>query len=197
MDLYFILIILSVECDFMVIQIDDAGWGDLVGGCLLGFLRRETGEYIVKLIDVSHFRPPNFIKKTYLKEALRLAKDALEELSVTKEELIEICTGSVLSEIRLTLMEEGYNVKPTRIEGELQDLVENSLLDYYADLGIPRETLTVESGRERFYALISWVMEDLEGREKYVKTGWKSWNNKWRYWRPKKKRMYRKNKRSL
>ena len=178
----------------MVVKIDDAGWGDLVGGCLLGFLRRETGEYIVKLIDVSHFRPPNFLKKTYLQEALRLARDALEELGVTKEEEIEICTGSVLSEIRLTLMEEGYNVKPTRIEGELQDLVENSLLDYYAELGIPRETLTVESGRERFYALIRWVMTDLEVREKYVKTGWKSWDSKWRYWRPKKKKSYGKRK---
>ncbi|MGQ9722252.1 MAG: hypothetical protein ACUVXA_13130 [Candidatus Jordarchaeum sp.] len=171
----------------MVIRIDDAGWGDLIGGCLLGFLRQETGEYVVKLIDVSHFQPPNFIRKTYLEEALRLAKEALKELRVTKEEEIEICTGSVLSEIRLTLMEEGYKVKPTHIEGELQDLVENSLLDYYADLGVPRENLTVESGRDRFYVLLRWVMEDLERREKFVKTGWNSWNNKWRYWRPKKK----------
>ncbi len=176
----------------MGIQIDDAGWGDLVGGCFLGFLRRDTGEYIAKLIDISHFRPPNFARKTYLNEALRLAREALEELRVTKEEEIEICTGSVLSEIRLTLMEEGYTVKPTRIEGELQDRVENSLLDYYAELGIPRENLTLESGRERFYVLLRWVMEDLEGREKCVKTGWKSWNSKWRYWRPKKKKIYRK-----
>ena len=172
----------------MVVQIDDAGWGDLVGGCLLGFLRRETGEYIVKLIDVSHFRPPNFAKKTYLREALRLAREALDELKVSKDEEIEICTGSVLSEIRLTLMEEGYNVKPTRIEGELQDLVENSLLDYYAALGVPRDTLPLESGRERFYALIRWVMEDFKEREKYVKTGRKSWNSKWRYWKPKKRK---------
>nr|MDO8079894.1 hypothetical protein [Candidatus Freyarchaeota archaeon] len=172
-----------------MLYIDDAGWGDLVGGCLLGFLRGETGEYVVKMIDVSHFRPPNFARKTYLKEALRLAREALEELRVTKDEDIEICTGSVLSEISLTLMGEGYKVNPTRIVGKLQDLVENSLLDYYAALGVPRETLTVESGRERFYALIRWVMEDFEGREKYVKTGWKSWGSKWRYWRPKKKKI--------
>ncbi|MBS7251889.1 MAG: hypothetical protein KIH08_15060 [Candidatus Freyarchaeota archaeon] len=177
----------------MVIQIDDAGWGDLVGGCLLGFFRKETGEYVVKLIDVTHFRPPNFDRKTYLKEALTLAKEALEELKVSKEEEIEICTGSVLSEIRLTLMEEGYKVKPTRIEGKLQELIENSLLDYYAELGVPREKLSLESGRDRFYALINWVMEDFESREKYVKTGWKSWDTKWKYWRPKKKRGLRKN----
>jgi hypothetical protein len=176
----------------MTLSIDDAGWGDLVGGCLLGFLREETGEYVVKMIDVSHFRPPNFARKTYLKEALRLAREALEELKVTKDEEIEICTGSVLSEIVLTLTGEGYKVKPTRIEGKLQDLIENSLLDYYALLGVPRETLTVESGRDRFYALIRWVMEDFDGREKYVKTGWKSWNNKWKYWRPKKEKIYRK-----
>jgi hypothetical protein len=157
----------------------------------LGFLREETGEYVVKMIDVSHFRPPNFAKKTYLKEDIRLEREALEELKVTKDEQIEICTGSVLSEISSTLMEEGYKVKPTRIEGKLQDLVENSLLDYYAALGVPRETLTVESGRERFYALIRWVMEDLKGREKYVKTGWRSWSSKWKYWRPK-KRIHRK-----
>jgi len=142
----------------MVVQIDDAGWGDLVGGCLLGFLRRETGEYIVKLIDVSHFRPPNFAKKTYLREALRLAREALDELKVSKDEEIEICTGSVLSEIS------------------------------YAALGVPRDTLPLESGRERFYALIRWVMEDFKEREKYVKTGWKSWNSKWRYWKPKKRK---------
>ena len=142
------------------------------------------------MIEVSHFRPPNFARKTYLKEALRLAREALEELKVAKDEEIEICTGSVLSEVSLTLMGEGYKVKPTRIEGKLQDLVENSLLDYYASLGVPRETLTVESGRDRFYALIRWVMEDFEGREKYVKTGWKAWNNKWMYWRPRKRKIY-------
>jgi len=181
----------------MTIYIDDAGWGDLVGGCLLGFLREETGEYVVKMIEVSHFRPPNFVKKTYLKEALRLAREALEELKVTKEEEIKICTGSVLSEISSTLMEEGYKVKPMRIEGKLQDLVENSLLDYYAALGVPRETLSVKCGRERFYALIRWVMEDFKGRERYVKTGWKSWNNKWKYWKPKKGKFREKEKTKL
>ncbi|MEM2146324.1 MAG: hypothetical protein QW279_13250, partial [Candidatus Jordarchaeaceae archaeon] len=68
-------------------------------------------------------------------------------------------------------------------------LVENSLLDYYVALGVPRETLSVKCGRERFYALIRWVMEDFEGREKYVKTGWKSWNNKWKYWKPRKRKI--------
>jgi hypothetical protein len=44
-------------------------------------------------------------------------------------------------------------------------------------VGVPAERL---EDKRRFWTLLEWVGERSELREKLVKTGWKSWKNKWR-----------------
>jgi len=46
-------------------------------------------------------------------------------------------------------------------------------------VGVPREKLEIEN-RRRFYTLLEWVAEKIEIRENLVKTGWESWQEKWR-----------------
>ena len=44
-------------------------------------------------------------------------------------------------------------------------------------MGVPAERL---EGTKRFWTFLEWVAERPELREKLVKTGWKSWKEKWR-----------------
>ena len=167
----------------MTIQIDDAGWGDPVGGVLIGVYRVETKEFVVKEIEVSHFQEPNFAKKTFLSRGLELAVEALSCLQVQKGEAIQVCRGAILDEVRAGLKAKGFEVIPTKIEGELQELVEANLVTSLEKLGI-RDIPRV-SGKERFFRQLEWIQEDLAQREHYAKTGWKNWPKKLRNWRPK------------
>jgi hypothetical protein len=44
-------------------------------------------------------------------------------------------------------------------------------------VGVPAERL---EDRRRFWTLLEWVAEEPQNRENLVKTGWKSWREKWR-----------------
>jgi isopentenyl phosphate kinase len=173
----------------VTIQIDDAGWGDPVGGVLIGIYRVETKEYIVKEIEVIHFQEPNFADKTFLKRGLELVLDALACMHVPKKESIQVCRGTVLDGVRDGLKTQGYEVIPTKIEGHLQELVEANLVTSLEALGIydiPRV-----SGKERFFRQLEWIQENLTHREQYAKTGWKNWPTKLRNWRPKWRQLQR------
>ncbi len=166
----------------MTIQIDDAGWGDPVGGVLIGVYRVETNEYVVKEIEVIHFQEPNFVKKTFLARGLELVVEALRCLRVHKNEPIQVCRGVVLDGVRDGLKEKGYEVIPTKIEGQLQELIEANLVTSLEQLGI--QGIPRVSGKERFFRQLEWIQDDLEYREQYAKTGWKNWPKKLRNWRP-------------
>jgi len=67
-------------------QIDDAGWGCLVGGVLLGIYSKETGEYAYREIPINIFHHGNFTAKAYLKIAYQLTPDLLDALKVPPDE---------------------------------------------------------------------------------------------------------------
>ncbi|MFX0168761.1 MAG: isopentenyl phosphate kinase [Candidatus Hodarchaeota archaeon] len=167
----------------MTIQIDDAGWGDPVGGVILGIFRIETNEYLVKEIEVTHFQGDNFAQKTFLDRGLKLVLNALQCLKVARDEPIQVCRGAVLDGVRAGLKTKGYDVIPTKIEGYLQELVETSFVDTLASYGIVN--LPRVSGKERFFRQLEWVQDDFKRRERFAKTGWKNWSTKLRRWRPK------------
>ncbi len=171
------------ETSCLTIQIDDAGWGDPVGGVFIGILRVETNEYLVKEIEVKHFQESDFAKKTFLPRGLELVVTALKCLKVKKREPIEVCRGAVLDGVREGLKNQGYTILPTKIEGRLQELVEANLVTALGVLGI--SGLPRVSGKERFFRQLEWIQADLEQREKFAKTGWKNWPTKLRNWRPK------------
>ena len=55
---------------FKEIIIDDAGWGDLILGVVIGALEFPSRRYMERRISVSSFQPPNFEMKRYLDDAL-------------------------------------------------------------------------------------------------------------------------------
>jgi hypothetical protein len=162
---------------FKEIMIDDAGWGDLILGVVIGALKPPDRRYMERRIPVSSFQSPNFENKQYLDDAVKIAEEIVEVMQPDRETRFKVCSGYVLSSIRRYLRNQGFNVEEVEITGELQEMVERSYVRWCREVGVPTERL---EGERRFWALLEWVGEKPEIRESLVKTGWKSWREKWR-----------------
>ena len=164
------------------ILIDDAGWGDLILGVIIGALKRPVHRYIPisymeRRIPVTSFQPPNFENKRYLDDAEKIAEEIIKVMQPDSETLFKVCSGYVLSSIRDYLKDRGFNMEEVEITGKLQVMVERSYVRWCIEVGVPAERLGDE---RRFSTLLEWVAEKPEIREKLVKTGWNSWKQKWR-----------------
>jgi hypothetical protein len=166
----------------MTIEIDDSGTGDLVGDAFIGFRRVETDKIIFKTIPLDMFNEINWKNKMPFKLVVDLVKDGLKELNFQKEsEKVLLCRGNIFDQVRNYFDEMGINYEPTIIEGKLQDAVEGRLVSYLRnDLGIRSRSLTITSGKKRYFVLFNWLCQDFFKREKYVKSGFKKWKTIWR-----------------
>jgi len=135
--------------------------------------RVESGEAYVGDIPLDLFRGDAFGEKRYLHEAIRIVGEGTERLGIAKDEPMRVCTGYILSGVREALGREGYTVVPSKITGATQELAEEEFVKSLVRLGVGGEA---EIRRmRRFSSLLKWVRQDLEGRERFVKTGWKAW----------------------
>jgi hypothetical protein len=159
------------------ISIDDAGWGDLILGVVIGALKPPDRRYMERRIPVSSFQPANFENKKYLDDAVKIADEIVEVMRPDVETRFRVCSGYVLSSIRRHLRQRGFKVEEVEITGELQEMVERSYVRWCIEVGVPAERL---EDKRRFWTLLEWVAERPELREGLVKTGWKSWKRKWR-----------------
>jgi hypothetical protein len=159
------------------ILIDDAGWGDFILGVVIGALKLPDRRYMERRIPVSSFQPPNFENKQYLNDAVKIAEEIVKVMQPEKETRFKVCSGYVLSSIRGYLQGQGFSVEEAEIKGELQEMVEKSYIRWCEEVGVPPESL---EDKKRFWALLEWVAEEPKNRENLVKTGWKSWHEKWR-----------------
>jgi hypothetical protein len=159
------------------ILIDDAGWGDLILGVVIGAFKLPDRKYLERRIPVSSFQPPNFENRKYLDGAVKISKEIVEVMQPDNETHFKICSGYVLSSIRGHLRDRGFNVEEVEITGELQEMVERGYIKWCGEVGVPAEKL---EDRRRFWTLLEWVAQEPKIREKLVKTGWKSWKQKWR-----------------
>lgn len=166
----------------MTIQIDDAGWGSLVGGVIIGACRVESHQtqHGFKEVPVSFFQGEAFDRKLYLEHAAEIAKELMEELHVALDEPVQVCTGYVLQAVRSGLAEAGYQVAPVKIGEPLQTLIEQELLDRVLALGVETdlETLTEKQGLY-FWQCIRWVkggdvdrIGGIPERMIHCKSGW-------------------------
>ena len=160
-----------------VILIDDAGWGDLMLGVVIGALKPPDPRYMERRISVSSFQPPNFENKKYLDDAMKIADEIVEVMQPEVETTFKVCSGYVLSGIRRHLRERGFKVEEVEATGELQEKVERGYIRWCEEMGVPAERL---EDKRRFWTFLEWVAEKPEIREKLVKTGWKSWKLEWR-----------------
>jgi hypothetical protein len=159
------------------ILIDDAGWGDLLLGVVIGALKPPDRRYMERRIPVSSFQPPNFENKKYLDDAVKITDEIVEVMQPDRETSFKVCSGYVLSSIRRHLRERGFRVEEVEIVGELQEMVERSYVSWCVEVGVPPERLQDE---RRFWTLLEWVAERPDLRERLVKTGWRSWKRTWR-----------------
>jgi hypothetical protein len=157
----------------MVVEVDDSGWGDLVGGAVIVMRRVETNERYVGEVPVETFQGSVFKTKAYLLHVLRIVREGAEALSITKDEPVHVCTGYILSEVRKALANEGYKVVPSRIIGITQEFAEEEYTKHLSRLGVG----TPDQARKLrgFDSFLAWVLRDVDKRERLVKTGWKAW----------------------
>ena len=157
----------------MVIEVDDSGWGDLIGGVVIVLRRVETDEKYTDEIPPEVFKADEFKYKIYLRYATQIILDGLDDLDVQKTEPIHICTGYIFEKAEETLRELGYKVTEVKIEGKTQDLAERTFIESLVRQGIG--SFSEIASMRSFNGFLAWVKEDLPHRERYVKTGWKNW----------------------
>jgi hypothetical protein len=158
-----------------MIQIDDAGSGSLVGGTVIGILRVETGDYYYDVIPVKYFTSPFFEDKSFELYCTEIISDAIVDLSISKDEPIDICQGYIFDDAKSFLSQNGYLVNSTKILEPLQTIIEKTFIDYVIGLGIPLDYLDYTKYPFHFHRLLKWVFADIKSREKLCKTAWKSW----------------------
>jgi hypothetical protein len=157
----------------MVVEVDDSGWGDLIGGVVIVMRRVETGETHAGEIPLDLFREPEFKHKGYLRAATQIILEGIDELGVDRGEPLHICTGYIFSSAKETLRELGYRVMEVKIKGATQELAEETFVESLVRLGVGGRGEV--AGMRSFDGFLEWVHGDLEHRERFVKTGWRSW----------------------
>jgi len=157
----------------MVVEVDDSGWGDLVGGAVIVMRRIGKNDRYVGEVPVEAFQGAAFKEKEYLRHVLRIVREGVEALAITKDEPVHVCTGYILSEVRKALANEGFRVVPSKIVGPTQEFAEGEYIRHLSRLGVgsPEEARRIRG----FNASLAWVLRDVDKRERLVKTGWKSW----------------------
>lgn len=159
------------------ILIDDSGWGDLILGVVIGALKLPDRRYMERRIPLSSFQPPNFQNKHYLEDSVKIAQEIVEVMKPDEETVFKVCSGYVLTSIRRYLRQQGFTVEEVEVTGDLQEMVERSFTNWCKEVGIDFDKM---NKKRSFNTFIDWVAERPHLRENLVKTGWKSWNQRWR-----------------
>lgn len=167
-----------------MILVDDAGWGSLVGGCIIGALRSETGKpgnFTYEVIPVEQFQGEAFSHEEYFKGAGDATLRCFQTLGVRQDEEILVCTGHVLNGACAWLGENNFRYARGKITGELQDRIEHALQDYLGSLGftVAYDVLTELDKKGLFWWQSVQFLKGnvhrkgcIEHRMKLCKTGW-------------------------
>jgi len=122
---------------FLTILIDDAGYGDLLHGAVIGAYRPETKEFYYDVIHVKYFQKPRFLQRGYLVQAKEISLKLTERMKPTENEKIQLCRGDILNVAAEALVElyGEERVDRVKVEGDAQDLIETAYLDEIRNLG--------------------------------------------------------------
>lgn len=170
---------MALDCFFpgKMILIDASGWGDLLLGVVVGALKPPERMVMERRIPISSFQPPNFKNKKYLEDAEKIADEIVAVMQPDSETCFKVCSEYVLSSVINHLQNRGFIVQKVESTGELKQLVEDGYVRWCLEKGVPKEIL---QEKRRFWSFLKWVAERPPLRESLVKTGWASWESKWR-----------------
>ena len=160
-----------------MIVIDAVGWSELLLGVVVGALKPPHQMLMERRIPTTSFQSPNFKEKKYLTDAQKIFDEIVTVMQPDAETCIKVSTEYVLSGAVEHLQKLGFNVQTVESTGELKVMVEKAYMRWCVEKGVPEEIL---SDKRRFYRFLDWVAEMPRVREGLVKTGWDSWQEKWR-----------------
>ena len=170
---------MGLDCFFSgkTILIDASGWSDLLLGVVVGALKPPDPMLMERRIPTASFQSPNFKNKKYLVDAVKIADEIVEVMQPDAETCFKVCSEYVLSSVIQHLQTRGFKVQKVASTGELKQMVENGYIRWCVEKGVPKEIL---QDKRRFWKFLEWVAESPHLRESLVKTGWASWERKWR-----------------
>jgi len=170
---------LGLDCFFSgkTILVDASGWSDLLLGVVVGALKPPDPMLMERRIPTASFQIPNFKNKKYLVDAVKIADEIVEVMQPDAETCFKVCSEYVLSSVILHLQTRGFKVQKVESTGELKQMVEKGYIRWCVEKGVPKEIL---QDKRRFWMFLEWVAESPHLRESLVKTGWASWERKWR-----------------
>ena len=160
-----------------MIIIDASGWSDLLLGVVICAVKPPQSIVFERRISTEYFQPPNFKNKKYLSEADRIADELLDVMQADSETCFKVCSEYILSTVVKRLQDKGFKVEQVQSTGDFRKTVEDAYVRWCAEKGMPRDLLY---GKQRFWHFVEWVAENPHVREGLVKTGWESWERKWR-----------------
>jgi len=108
---------------------------------------------------------------------VKIANEIVAVMQPNPETCFKVCSEYVLSSIPPYLLSRGFKVQIVESTGELKPLVERGYIRWCTEKGVPEEIL---QDKRRFWTFLDWVAEKPHLRESLVKTGWASWEGKWR-----------------
>jgi hypothetical protein len=144
-----------------------------LGGAVIVMRRVETDERYMGEVPLELFQNGKFKNKEYLLMTVILIIDGIKLLGITQDERLHFCSSYILSDAKELLDSMGYTIVYKKIVGATQEFAEKEFVKSLTRLGVGDED-TVASMRS-FNCFLEWIMEDLGGRERFVKTGWPSW----------------------
>jgi hypothetical protein len=170
---------LALDCFLpgKTILIDASGWSDLLLGVVIGALKPPHAMLMERRIPVTSFQPPNFKNKKYLVDSVRIADEIVAVMQPDNETCFKVCSEYVLSSVIEHLEKQGFIVQKVESSLAFRQMVENGYIRWCEEKGVPKEIL---QDKRRFWPLLEWVAEKPHLRESLVKTGWASWERKWR-----------------
>jgi hypothetical protein len=160
-----------------MILIDASGWGDLLLGVVVGAVKPPERMLMERRIPTSSFQPPNFKNKKYLDDAVKIAEEIVAVMKPDTDTCFKVCSEYVLTNVIEHLQKAGFNVQKVESTGELKKLVEDAYVRWCIEKGVPKELL---DEKRRFWSFLDWVAQSPHLRMSLVKTGWASWEEKWR-----------------
>ncbi len=159
------------------ILIDASGWSDLLLGVVVGALKPPHPMLMERRIPTASFQPPNFQNKKYLEDAVKIANEIITVMQPDEDTCFRVGSEYVLSSVVHYLQSQGFKVQIIESTGELKPLVEKAYARWCVEKGVPEEIL---QDKKRFWKFLEWVAEKPQLREGLVKSGWASWERKWR-----------------
>jgi hypothetical protein len=111
-----------------IVQIDDAGFGCIIAGVMIGLYDRHNGRIHTEIIPPEIFRKN---RQVYLRAVTQACLNLLQRTGIKKDgTIIEMCTSYVFTDAREKLRKAGWDVRSAQIKGYFQDRLEAEYKQY-------------------------------------------------------------------